>query len=50
MAAEGPKMPPLSKMVPLIVMMALNKIDLEALGLRQHCGGAMRRGGCTCPA
>ena len=56
MAAEGPKMPPLSKMVPLVAMMALNKLDLEALGLRQHCGGAMRRGGvegwwgsCTCP-
>jgi len=39
-------MPPLSKMLPLVVMMGLNKFDLEAMGLRQHCGRA-GRGTCS---
>jgi len=34
--SDGPKMPPLSKMLPMVVMMALNKFDLEELGLRIH--------------
>jgi len=38
--ADGPKMPPLSKMAPMIVMLALSKFDLEALGLRTHCEAA----------
>jgi hypothetical protein len=40
--AEVPafQMPPLSKVVPLVLMMSLNKFDLEALGLRQHCEAA----------
>ena len=42
--AGGVKMPPLSKMIPLLAMMVLNKFDLEAMGLRQHCGRAGGRG------
>jgi len=34
--ADGPKMPTLSKMLPMVVMMALNEFDLEELGLRSH--------------
>ena len=39
MADEGPKleMPPLSKMLPMVIMIGLSKFDLDALGLRQHC-------------
>ena len=38
--ADGPKMPPLSKMLPMVVMLALNKFDIEELGLRIHCEAA----------
>lgn len=36
----GFSMPPLSKVVPLILMMSLNKFDLDKLGFRQHCEAA----------
>ena len=39
-AGEMPKMPPLSKLAPLLLMFALNKYDLDKLGYRQWCEAA----------
>lgn len=39
-AGEMPKMPPLSKLAPLLLMFALNKYDIDKLGYRQWCEAA----------
>lgn len=34
------KLPPLSKVAPMLLVLGLNKFDLDKLGYRQHCEAA----------